>query len=314
MTEDAGGGRVDSGTAPVDGGGTDGGSDPSDGGALDAFVPPSDGGTTACGDARPAVAGIRGTEGLIIARDGTIYYSQNGGVGRLPVGGAAEDRWVRIPGTGTIWGLALDAANENLYVGSPEDGTVYVIDTTAASPAATAFVTGAGAPNGLTVGPDDALYFSDFGAGRVNRVALGGSTGTATPVTTTPVPNANGVAFLPDGTLLVASYSSATVFRLTLTAGVETGRATFATGVGSPDGIAVDAEGRVYVTDNAAGRLIRLEADGASPMTLLMGVGAAASLDFGAGALDCEDIYVASSGAMRRYEDGTTPGAPVIWH
>ena len=33
-----------------------------------------------------------------------------------------------------------------------------------------------------------------------------------------------------------------------------------------------------------------------------------------AGALDCEDVYVASGGALFRYEMGTVAGAPVLWH
>lgn len=315
--DDAGTTPTDTGV-PVDASATDSGSAPIDGGTppVDAFVPDVDGGgMPGCGGARPTITGITGTEGLVIARDGTIYYSQSGGVGRLAVGGTPDDGWVTLTGAGTVWGMVLDEANETLYVGAPMPArTVFAVDLTGATPVARPFVTAAGSPNGLTLGPDGALYFSDFGGNHVNRVELGGATGTATRVTTSPIASANGVAFLPDGTLLVASYSTGTVHRLTLTAGAETARTTFASGLGAPDGIAVDADGRVYVTNNGAGTVIRLEADGTGPMILLTGVGAAASLDFGAGALDCEDLYVASSGPMRRYEDGTAVGADVPWH
>jgi hypothetical protein len=37
-------------------------------------------------------------------------------------------------------------------------------------------------------------------------------------------------------------------------------------------------------------------------------------LEFGTGALDCEDLYITSSGSMRRYEIGTVASAPVPWH
>jgi virginiamycin B lyase len=254
---------------------------------------------------------------LVIARDGTLYYSQSGGVGRLVPGGSPENDWVSIGrGGSTVWGMVLDAANTNLYVGSPSTEAVHRIDVTAATPMASVFVADAGGPNGLTLGPDGALYFSDFGGGHVYRVELGGATGEATRVTATAIAQANGVAFFPDGDLLVAAYNAGDLFRLTLTDGVETDRTTFAS-LGGPgaaaDGLAFDADGRVYVTQR--GNLTRLEADGSSPMNLITGISSAANLDFGSGALDCEDIYVTSGGgALRRYEMGTTPGAAVPWH
>jgi sugar lactone lactonase YvrE len=267
-----------------------------------------------CGDARPDVSAITGTEGLVIARDGTLYYSQPGGVGRLVPGGTPEDAWAAIgSGGSTVWGMVLDESNANLYVGSPSTGAIHRVEVATAT--ATVFVDRAGQPNGLTLGPDGALYFSDFEAGQVYRVELGGATGTASAVTTSEIASANGVAFFPDGDLLVASYGGGQLFRLTLTDGVETGRETFASlGMrAAADGLAFDAEGRVYVTQRQ--RLTRLEADGSGPMDLLVDIPNAANLDFGSGALDCEDIYVTSlGGPMRRYEMGTTPGAPVPWH
>ena len=83
---------------------------------------------------------------------------------------------------------------------------------------------------------------------------------------------------------------------------------------GAPDGIALDTMGRVYIGNNSGGTLIRLDADGTNPMTLQMGIGAAANVEFGAGPLNCNDIYVASSGVLARYTMGMTPGAMVPWH
>jgi sugar lactone lactonase YvrE len=218
---------------------------------------------------------------------------------------------VTIAGATTVWGLALDAANETLFVGAPGRG-VYRIDLTAATPAAALFVSG-GTPNGLTIGPDGWLYYSSFSDDAVMRVDPMGD-GTAMMVTTSDIAQANGVAFDADGALLVCSYATGVLHRLTLSAGVETARETAAMGLGAPDGVALDADGRFYVTDNGSGRLYRIEADGTGRMTLDMGIGAAASLDFGSGALSCSDLYVASSGEMTRYEMGTANGADVLWH
>jgi sugar lactone lactonase YvrE len=302
------GGETDTGPGVDGGGGTDAGGGTDGGPGTDA------GPTTGCGGARPSLAGITGTEGMIIGRDGTIYYSQGGAVGRMTPGGTADDAWSDLPGGGTVWGLALDAANTTLFVGSPGNNAIYRIDT--ATGVATMHVAASMGPNGLTMGPDGALYYSRFNASSVWRVATAPGS-VATQVTLTPISNANGVAFDDDGTLLVCSYSAGTLTRLTLTAGIETGRAPVASGLGSPDGVAVDANGDYWVTNNAAGDLLYVRSSDGMVTNVTMttpSINAAASLDFGAGALDCEDIYVASGGTLFRYEMGTVAGAAVPWH
>lgn len=285
-----------------------------DAGAADAA--PVDGGSgPGCGGARPDISGIRGTEGLVIARDGTIYYSTRGGVGRLVPGGTPQTPWVSVgAANATVWGLALDATNQFLYVGSPTTGSVHRIDTTAATPSATVFVAMAGSPNGLTMGPDGWLYFSDFNGNQVYRADTTGATATRTRVTTSNIASANGVAFLADGSLLVGSYANGNLYRLTLSNGSEDTRATLASSLGSIDGVAVDAAGSVYITDQSGRRVVRLDANGMNPTNLVTNVASPANLEFGVGALDCEDLYITSSGTMRRYEAGTTAGAAVPWH
>lgn len=269
------------------------------------------GGGTGCGTETADVSGVTGTEGLVVARDGTIYYSQSEGVGRLTPGGSPEDDFVALPGADTVWGMVLDEANETLFVGSPSTASIYAIDL--AAPADDVLVSGVGQPNGLTLGPDGAIYFSNFGAGAVRRIETTG--GTPTTVTTSGIPGANGVAFDAEGRLLVASYSSGRVFRLTLTAGAETGREEVANGVGSPDGIALDANGDLWVANNA-GSLYFVDMStvpGTEMAVIPSGIPSAASLDFGAGPLDCEDLYIASAGAARRHPAGVA-GADVPWH
>lgn len=279
-------------------------------GATDATAPEDTPAVISCGSGQPSVSGIRGTEGLVIGPDGTIYYSQNGAVGRLTPGGSPEGRWVTLQGASTVWGLALDTQRQRLYVGSPATQSIFAVDLSASTPAATTFLRSAGQPNGLTIAADGTLYYSDFGGGQVYSV---NPDGMRTQVTTARISGANGVAFGPDGALYVDSYSAGTLIKLTLTDGRESARETVASGLGSPDGLAFDADGRIYVGDNR-GRLIRLEADGSSPEVLGMGIAAAANVEFGAGALSCTDIYVASGGTLFRYTMGTARGAAVPWH
>jgi sugar lactone lactonase YvrE len=264
-----------------------------------------------CGMERPTITGVRGTEGLVIGPDGTIYYSQNGAVGRLPPGGAPTNRWVTLTGASTVWGLALDTTRRRLYVGSPATQSLFAVDIAADPPTASTFLMGAGQPNGLTIDADGNVFYSDFGGGQVYRV---NPDGMRTQVTTMRIASPNGVAFGPDGALYVESYSAGTLLKLTLTDGRESARSTVASGLGNPDGLAFDADGRIYVGDNGGRRLIRLDADGSNPEVLGMGIAAAANVEFGAGALPCTDIYVASSGTLFRYTMGSARGAAVPWH
>jgi sugar lactone lactonase YvrE len=286
-----------------------------DPGAPDAAPGPDAAG--ACGTAVPPLADLGGTEGIAIAADGTIYYSQSGGrVGRWQPGEASgTDGWVSLAGATTVWGMAI-TDDGTLYVATPgAGGTIWEIDTTAASPAGTALYPAAGGANGLTLGPDGAIYYGAFsgaGAGHVYRVTPAGARSQVTAMT---ISQPNGVLFDADGTLLVASYATGVIHRLTLDASMEeTDRADvldISTGGegGSPDGLARDALGRFYVTDNADGEVLRYSPGSPTPDLLLDNVGAAANMAFGKGALDCEDLYVTSSGALRRIAAGAT-GAP----
>ncbi len=264
-----------------------------------------------CGTARPALSGTSGTEGVVIGPDGAIYFSQAGSVGRIAADGTRNNRWAVVTGANTMWGLAFDRPRNRIYAGSPVTRKIHAIDLSADPPAVTDFVTGAGGPNGLTMGPDGFLYYSDFSGGQVYRVD---GEGMRTQVTTTGIASANGLAFDANGNLLALSYSQGRLYRLTLTDGAETARAMLATGLGSADGLALDAMGNIYVTDQRGSRLIKMDPMGANPEDLLTGLNAPANIEFGYGALSCTDVYVATGGGIRRYEDGMINGAPVPWH
>lgn len=264
-----------------------------------------------CGTERPAVTGTSGTEGVVIGPDGAIYFSQANSVGRIAADGTRNNRWAVVTGATTMYGLAFDRARNRLYAGSPITRKIHAVDLSSDPPAVTDFVTNAGGPNGLTMGPDGFLYYSDFSGNQVYRVD---GDGMRAQVTTTGISSANGVAFDATGNLLVVSYSLGRLYRLTLTDGVETGRTTLAMGLGRADGLALDVMGNIYITDQTMGRLVKLDPMGANPEDILTGLNAPANIEFGYGALPCTDIYVATGGGLRRYEDGTAAGAAVPWH
>jgi hypothetical protein len=266
----------------------------------------------ACGDARPVLDAIPSAEGLVIAPDGTIFFSQPFGgpnpnwLGRYrPPYDAPEVRWLDMGGNAL--GIALDPKRRVLYAGSRTLQKLLAVSLDGA-PAARPLADVEAGINGVTLGEDGAVYYGDQNGGHLYRVA---ADGTKTQVTATPLTQPNGLAFGPDGRLYAVSWTTPEVTRLTLEGGAERARELFATLPDARvDGIAFDAEGRALVT--AKSQLYRLSADGKTAE--LLGPSYGANVDFGAGALSCRDVYVAGNGKgiLRREYD--TPGMNVPWH
>ena len=276
-----------------------------------------DAGSPSCeGTAQPDLGtSVQLSRGLVIARDGTIYFTQVGGVGRLLPDGTLETDWVTLGGGEMLAGLALDATNANLFAAAPDFSggsapSIYRVEV--ATGVATTVVTG-GTPFGLAVGADGMLYFGDTLAEHVFRVDIAGAGGTPVQVTTSPVANARGVAFEASGTLLVASASPGAILRITLSgAGVETMRATVAS-FPTPDSLALDAMGRIYVTSEGGGVLARMSPEGSGIEQVVPGLSSPFALDFGRGALSCSDLFYVAAGRVMRFENDT-PGALTLWH
>jgi len=274
--------------------------------AVDSAI---DASASRCGTAAPSLTTTGGTEGLVIARDGTIYYSVNGGVAQIDTAGVVHANWLRITGSTTIWGLALDATDTHLFIGDPSTGQLRVATNLTTTPTQVPLAA-VDQPNGVTLGADGAVYVSDFGNGTVLRVDA--TSGAMTTVTASTIAGADGVAFTDDGHLLVTSYSAGTVLSLTLDAAHhETARTTVASAVPSADGVAIDTTGVLYVGGGT--RVYRIGTGGTPDMTLQMGHAGTANLEWGAGVLGCHDLYVATGGGLTRITTTATQRA-VPWH
>ncbi|HZS07383.1 MAG TPA: SMP-30/gluconolactonase/LRE family protein [Blastocatellia bacterium] len=263
-----------------------------------------------CGAARPDLAGIRGTEGLVIGPDGTIYYSQPFGpnatfLGRFrpPYDKGPENHWAQMPGN--AFGITLDPRRQVIYAGSRTAKMVFKV-TLDDTPKVTELAPAEAGINGVTLGRDGAVYYTDQSGGHVYSVTL---KGVKTTVTKTPLVEPNGLAFGPDGQLYVLSWTEGTITRLRVSHGAETARESFATlPKKNADGIAFDSKGRLYIT--ASKTLFEVSADGKDVKSL--GSASGANVEFGVGALNCTDIYTAG-GALTRYTHDT-PGFKVPWH
>ena len=213
-----------------------------------------------CGDARPSLAGILTAEGLVIAPDGTIYFTQPNGssafLGRYrPPYKEPETRWVDLGGKAL--GITLDPRRGILYAGSRERRKLLAV-VLAESPEVVELADVEPKINGVTLGNDGAIYYTDQAGGHVYRVSADGA---KTQVTATPIEDPGGLAFAPDGALHVLTSAKARITRLQLANGKETTREPFAdvTGAKNADGIAFDAKGQLYVTAQA---LFRVSPDG----------------------------------------------------
>ncbi|HXB56861.1 MAG TPA: GDSL-type esterase/lipase family protein [Vicinamibacteria bacterium] len=275
---------------------------------------PAAAGSIPCGAARPGLELISNAEGLVIAPDGTIYFSQPFvgpntqylGRYRPPYDQPPETQWVDMGGTNAL-GIALDPQRKVLYAGSRTLKKLLRVTLTD-PPTLRPLADVEGGINGVTLGEDGAVYYSDQDGGHLYRVDPEGA---KTRVTASPITEPNGIAFGPDGKLYVVSWATTEVTRLDLANGVETGRVLFATlPQVKGDGIAFDARGRVYAT--ASSTLYEISPDGKEVHPL--GRTAGANIEFGAGALACTDMYIAGVGqGIRRFQHDTA-GLDVPWH
>jgi sugar lactone lactonase YvrE len=304
-----GGSTATGGSGGSTGTGGSGGGAPPDAGA--GGMGGSSGGTTQCGTMMPDLSKFSAPESLVVGPDGTIYScGRNASLGRdVPPYDKPENAWLTIAGA-QVFGIALDPKKKVLYAGARGSNKIYKVPTDNPMMNEVLAATMGGGINGVTLGPDSAVYYGDQNTGRVYR--LDPDTKMTTEVTKTPVNQANGIAFAPDGRLNVLSYASpAMLTRFKVDAShvemMGTREAFMITGGRNADGIAFDKTGNAFVT---AGALFKITPDGKSMM--INGAGGA-NVEFGAGALPCKLILWASGSGIHTLMTDVD-GAEVPWH
>ena len=230
-----------------------------------------------------AERGVNGPDDLVIAPDGTLYWTEliAGNVGMLKPDGTMRTQFV-APGVNPITlsddgrlFVARDFLGDGLYELDPEllappqviipdlvgfngmdfgpDGLLYGplffggalarIDVDAAVPAPEIVATGFRIPGAVAFSPEGVLHAVDFAEGQVVRVDV--ETG-ATEVLADIDGVLDNVAFGADGTLFTTAFADGQL--LTLTPGNQL-RALNQTGFIAPGGVAVDDDGSVWVAD-----------------------------------------------------------------
>ncbi|MFY9739844.1 MAG: SMP-30/gluconolactonase/LRE family protein [Candidatus Cybelea sp.] len=221
----------------------------------------------------------RYTEGVVVAEDGTIYFSMTalGTVSRFQPGAAAAEVWAHVPDAN---GHKIQADGSHVIVSST--GAILRLD----SRGCVAEVVASRVDGRWLTYPNDValdvhrggFYVTDSGykatpatmpddpQGRVYRVDPGGDI----RLVADGIAYSNGVALSPHGDRLYVGESTArrvwwypvrddgSVGERTLLADVPSGPG----GAGVPDGISVDSDGRLYVANHGAGEVLVYAASG----------------------------------------------------
>jgi streptogramin lyase len=268
-------------------------------------------------------------EQLSVGPDGTIYYSnQKSNIGRWlpPYSAPLDTMWQVIPG-GAIFGIALDpklGKLGTLYAGSRETpDKMYKIPLDNPSARTVVMLPDPTGINGVTLANDGNVYYTDQPTGNVYR--LGPNDTSPTKISAKAVTQANDLAFGPDGMLYINQYTSpATIVRLTLQNGMEVSRedpwVTLQVPGGPPstkgDGVAFDTAGNLYAS--AAGLYkVNVATRAVSLVPTDPTVVAAAGIEFGCGAMSCNDLIF--SAKIKGIQNTTRitvsdPGIAVPWH
>jgi hypothetical protein len=273
---------------------------------------------TACGTGRADISTIVNADGIAVGADGTLYFTTrddtDGFVGRVLPGRPPDVEWLTIAGAPETWGIALDGARNKLYVLSVSGSALMVFDDITGTPTRSVVVSNVVEPDDVVVATDGTVYYTNQSDRHIYRVPPGSKQAIQVTVASMPIGDLGqtqapaALAFLPDSlaperVLIVGMKHGGALSRITLAGGVEQlPRVSYGTWLGWANGLAFDRRGHLYVGmyQSSATSVIRLEADGTRPTTLLTG-GRYSSLAFGRGALDCHDLYVADLfGPMRR--------------
>jgi hypothetical protein len=270
----------------------------------DAVTLPSD-----CGTEVANITGIVQAVGVAVDADGTLYFlnhdTLNSYIGRVLRNTKPELDWLAMTNSPTPRALALDSANQKLYalLIDGAGGLVKFQNIKIAPQGSEPVKTVRG--NGVTVGPDGTVYYTQPSDRLVYALS---ATGSPKPVSADPFGSStlgqapSALAFGPSGHLLVGLERGGPIHELTVVGGQEIARAPFGKWTGWANGLTFDRRGRLYIAtanENATPSVVRLEPDGQT--TTISSGTRFSGLAFGRGPLDCRDLYLAApSGPLVR--------------
>lgn len=196
---------------------------------------------------------FQGSEDIAFDGGGGIVGKKNNDVIRVD---ASDTATTLASGVPAAYGLRY-AANGDLFVALPNAGKIIKIVNGTSSD----FATGLGGPNGVYVDFDGNVWVTEFGAGRVIKLAPNGASTTIASQLDSP----NGVVLdVARNTLFFTSYGQGQLFRVDPAGGTPTlvGELPSA----AFDGLVLDVCGNVYAVDQGSSKLYRFNLDAAGTL------------------------------------------------
>jgi sugar lactone lactonase YvrE len=253
--------------------------------------------------------GFSGSEDLAFDGKGHIVAKDGASVVKIDAAGTVTP-FASLPGT--VYGLRYSPSGD-VVAAQPQAGKLVKISTAGD---VSDFVTGLSGPNGVYVAADDSTYVTEFGAGRVIKIAPGMTSG-VTIASGASLGAPNGVVFDPKRNLLFfTDYQGGILYSVDPAGGgtpTEVGQVNGA----ALDGLVLDACGNVYAVDQGGSRLYRFELDTSGalvgqPVLLADFPSNVANAQFGSGTgFTGTSLYAAGNPGVVFEVPVGVPGAPV---
>lgn len=271
-----------------------------------------------------------GTEGVAVAKDGTIYTSDfcSGEVFRIQPDGSASTvatipygidnskcdiastLGIAVSDDGSIWVV--------VWSGVPESNGVWRIGPDGSTELALPMPPNAAAiPNDLAFDSEGALYITESKGGAIWKASPRGAAGLWLKTDLLAPPpgqdfGANGIAFR-EAALYVANFARGTIIRVPIeTDGSPGPPVVFATiqanrpGLTGPDGLEFDALGRLYTVTANGGQMVRIQ-PGSDPEVVLdlagLGITFPTGIAFAPDDGQTKTVYIADAGSSKGEAD-----------
>jgi virginiamycin B lyase len=211
-----------------------------------------------------SIAGANSPFGITAGADGAVWLSRGNSLDRITMGGQLKEYsvptpnsdpgWVHLGPDRAIW-FAERFGNKIGRIAVDGRITEYPIPGTATC--AVGAPGNSSVPQGITAGPDGALWFTEECGNRIGRITLDGQ------ITEYPVPTVDshplGITAGPDGALWFVEKQAEKIGRITTTGQFTEFKLSLGTG---PQRITVGPDGALWFSELRANKIGRITTDG----------------------------------------------------
>lgn len=209
----------------------------------------------------PTTAFGAGPWGIVGGPSGELWFTQAdaSSIGTITAKGVAGSSVSTLTANAAPYGIAARPAGGFVFT-EHDAGNVGFLDTATNTVTENAVPSGAGAqPDGVTWGPDDAMWFAEYGANRIGRFKFGGSVEEFSAGITAGA-GPMGIAVGPDGNLWFTEHLGNRIGRITPSGTVT--EFSLPNAAAGPTGIVAGPDGNLWFTESDASRIGRITTSG----------------------------------------------------